>query len=74
MQDMPERMKLTVVLRREEDGGYSAQCLELPGCVSEGDTWEEALENIKEAILGYLEAFPEEIEKLKEEEAVGAVV
>ena len=76
MQDMPERMKLTVVLRREEDGGYSAQCLELPGCVSEGDTWEEALENIKEAILGYLEAFPEEIEKLKEEEkeTVGAVV
>jgi predicted RNase H-like HicB family nuclease len=71
---MPERMKLTVVLRREEDGGYSAQCLELPGCVSEGDTWEEALENIKEAILGYLEAFPEEIEKLKEEEAVEAVV
>jgi predicted RNase H-like HicB family nuclease len=76
MQDMPERMKLTVVLRREEDGGYSAQCLELPGCVSEGDTWEEALENIKEAILGYLEAFPEEIEKLKEEEkeTVEAVV
>jgi len=65
-----------VVLRREEDGGYSAQCLELPGCVSEGDTWEEALENIKEAILGYLEAFPEEIEKLKEEEkeTVEAVV
>jgi predicted RNase H-like HicB family nuclease len=76
MQDMPERMKLTVVLRREEEGGYSAQCLELPGCVSEGDTWEEALENIKEAILGYLEAFPEEIEKLKEEEkeTVEAVV
>jgi predicted RNase H-like HicB family nuclease len=76
VQDMPERMKLTVVLRREEDGGYSAQCLELPGCVSEGDTWEEALENIKEAILGYLEAFPEEIEKLKEEEkeTVEAVV
>ncbi|MCC6065344.1 MAG: type II toxin-antitoxin system HicB family antitoxin [Thermofilum sp.] len=71
---MPERMKFTVVLRREEDGGYSAQCPELPGCVSEGDTWEEALENIKEDILGYLEAFPEEIEKLKEEEAVGAVV
>jgi predicted RNase H-like HicB family nuclease len=73
---MPERTKLTVVLRREEDGGYSAQCLELPGCVSEGDTWEEALENIKEAILGFLEAFPEEIEKLKEEEkeAVEAVV
>ena len=71
---MPVRMKFSVVLRREEDGGCSAQCLELPGCVSEGNTWEEALENIKEAILGYLEAFPEEIEKLKEEEAVGAVV
>jgi predicted RNase H-like HicB family nuclease len=43
---MPERMKFAVALRREEDGGYSAQCLELPGCVSEGDTWGEALENI----------------------------
>ena len=29
-------LKLTVVLREEEEGGYSVRCLELPGCISEG--------------------------------------
>ncbi len=57
--------KFTVVIREEEEGGYSAQCLELPGAISEGDTKEETLRNIKEAIEGYLEAFPEEKERLK---------
>ena len=54
--------KFTVVLREEEEGGYSVQCLELPGAISEGDTKEEALKNIREAMQGYLEAFPEEAE------------
>lgn len=31
-------LKLAVILRKEEEGGYSAQCLELPGCISEGGT------------------------------------
>jgi len=57
--------KFTVILREEEEGGYSVQCLELPGAISEGDTKEEALKNIREAIQGYLEAFPEEVERLK---------
>lgn len=57
--------KFTVILREEKDGGYSIQCLELPGAISEGDTKEEALENIREAIQGLLEAFPEEAERLK---------
>jgi len=57
--------RFTVVLREEENGGYSVQCLELPGAISEGDTREEALRNIREAIQGYLEAFPEEAERLK---------
>lgn len=55
--------KFTVILREEEDGGYSVQCLELPGAISEGDTKEDALKNIREAIQGYLEAFPEEVER-----------
>jgi len=58
-------LKLTVILRREEEGGYSAQCLELPGCISEGENKKETLTNIREAIEGYLEAFPEELEQLK---------
>ena len=57
--------KFTVILREEPDGGYSAQCLELPGAISEGDNRKEALANIKEAIEGYLEAFPEELDQLK---------
>ena len=57
--------KFTVVLREEKEGGYSIQCLELPGAISEGETKREALKNIKEAIQGYLEAFPEEAERIK---------
>jgi predicted RNase H-like HicB family nuclease len=67
-------MKFTIILRKEEEGGYSAQCLELPGCISEGETREEALENIKEAIKGYLEAFPEEVEKAKRKKELVEVV
>ncbi len=57
--------KFTVILREEDEGGYSVQCLDLPGAISEGDTREDALKNIREAIQGYLEAFPEEAERLK---------
>ena len=57
--------KFTVILREEPEGGYSVQCVELPGAISQGETREEALANIKEAIEGYLEAFPEEADQLK---------
>jgi antitoxin HicB len=39
----------------EESGGYVVKCPSLPGCYSQGDTVEEAIENIKEAILLCLE-------------------
>jgi predicted RNase H-like HicB family nuclease len=49
-------VKFTVILTPdEEDGGYVAECPAIPGCISEGDTVEEALANIKEAIDGCLE-------------------
>jgi antitoxin HicB len=48
-------MEYTVVLEQEEDGGYVATVPELPGCVSQGDTREEVLANIREAIEAYLE-------------------
>lgn len=44
-------MKFTVILEPEEDGGYSIHCPALPGCSSQGDSIEEALTNIKEAIV-----------------------
>ena len=49
-------MKFRVLLERDEDGIYVAQVPELPGCVSQGETREKALINIKDAIQGYLES------------------
>jgi predicted RNase H-like HicB family nuclease len=48
-------MGYTVVLQRESDGGYVASVPVLLGCVSQGDTREEALQNIQEAIELYIE-------------------
>jgi predicted RNase H-like HicB family nuclease len=49
-------MKFRVLLERDEDGFYVAQVPVLPGCISQGKTREEAIENIKDAIRGYLES------------------
>jgi antitoxin HicB len=38
----------------KEDGGYVIECPALPGCASQGDTVDEAVENIREAIRGWL--------------------
>jgi len=47
-------MSYEVVLIPAEEGGYTVVVPALPGCISEGDTEEEALENIKDAIQGWL--------------------
>ncbi|MEX1254452.1 MAG: type II toxin-antitoxin system HicB family antitoxin [Dehalococcoidia bacterium] len=44
-------MKFTVVLAPEADGGYSVICPAIQGCVSQGDSLDEALANIREAVL-----------------------
>jgi predicted RNase H-like HicB family nuclease len=48
-------MKFQVVLEPSDEGGYTVYVPSLPGCISEGDTAEEALANIQEAIELYLE-------------------
>jgi len=48
-------MKLQVVLEPSEQGGFTASVPSLPGCISEGETREDALCNIREAIELYLE-------------------
>jgi predicted RNase H-like HicB family nuclease len=48
-------MKLKVILEPSEEGGYTVFVPALPVCISEGDTKEEALKNIREAIELYLE-------------------
>lgn len=48
-------MKFTVTVDRDEDGVWIAECPAIPGCVSQGTTREEALDNVKEAIAACLE-------------------
>ncbi len=48
-------MHIKVILEPSEEGGYTAIVPALPGCISEGNTREEALKNIREAIELYLE-------------------
>ena len=62
---MEKCIKFTVIFTDEPEGGYSAQYVEFPGAISPGENRKEALSNIKEAVKGYLEAFPEELDQLK---------
>ncbi|GET41332.1 type II toxin-antitoxin system HicB family antitoxin [Microseira wollei] len=48
-------MKFNVTLDRDEDGVWIVECPSIPGCVSQGQTREEALENIKDAIAACLQ-------------------
>lgn len=51
-------MKVKVVIHEAEEGGYWAEVPALPGCFSEGDTMEEMLANIREAIECHLDVPP----------------
>jgi predicted RNase H-like HicB family nuclease len=53
-------MQFTIKLEESDEGGYTAQCLEIPAAISEGETREDALENIKEAIQLVLEVTQEQ--------------
>lgn len=49
-----------VLIYQDEDGFYVAECPSLPGCFTQGETKEEALQNIREAIRGYIAALEED--------------
>jgi predicted RNase H-like HicB family nuclease len=53
-------MKFHVTLQKEPEGGYVVRCLELPGALSQGETEDEALANVKEAILTILDMMREQ--------------
>ncbi len=54
-------MQVKVILEPAEEGGYTVYVPSLPGCISEGETEEEAIANIKEAIELYLEPVEDEM-------------
>ena len=49
-------MRFRVLIDQDEDGIFVAEVPALPGCISQGKTRSEAIDNIKEAIAGYLES------------------
>lgn len=51
-------MKIQAIVHEAEEGGYWAEVLSLPGCVTEGDTMEELENNLREAIELYLRPIP----------------
>jgi predicted RNase H-like HicB family nuclease len=53
-------VRVPVLVYREPTGGYSVVCPSLPGCHSQGETVEEALANVTEAITLYLEVLEED--------------
>ncbi len=53
-------MKLTVTIDRDEDGVWIVECPSIPGCVSQGDTKDEAIVNIREAIALCIEVRAEQ--------------
>jgi predicted RNase H-like HicB family nuclease len=60
-------MEYTVILHKAEEGGYWVEVPALPGCFSQGETVEEALTNVREAITAHLEALKEEGQEIPRE-------
>ena len=66
-------MKYRVIVEPQQEGGYTVYVPSLPGCVSQGETIEESMANIREAIEVYLESFKERglsLPQIKEREVV----
>jgi predicted RNase H-like HicB family nuclease len=63
-------MKVLVVLEPSEEGGYTAVVPSLPGCISEGETRDEALANIMEAIELYLEPVEDDLSSIPGAEVI----
>ncbi len=54
------KRQFTIRYQAEEEGGFSGQCLEIPGAISQGETVQELIENMKDAINLILESIKEE--------------
>ena len=70
-------MQYRILIEQDEDGIFVSECTSLPGCISQGKTRREALENIKDAIKGYLESLKKHNEPIPpsiEEEIVEVAI
>lgn len=67
-------MKLQIVLEPSAEGGYTVFVPSLPGCISEGDSRAEALNNIREAIELYLEPIEQDFSYLPNSEKMEIVI
>lgn len=62
-------LKYTVIFEPAEKGGYVVSVPALPGCVSQGETFEEATAMIKDAMKGYLEVLKAEKQEIPQEQS-----
>ena len=67
------KYRFTVVVERDEDGVYIASCPAIQGCYTQGDTYEEAIENLKDAIQLHIEARRQVGEEIPLEVAIDQV-
>jgi predicted RNase H-like HicB family nuclease len=67
-------MKIKAIVHQAEEGGYWAEVPALPGCVTEGDTWDELIDNLQDAIEGWLEVANNSQEIGTEEKVVEIIV
>jgi len=63
-------MKLTVIVHRAEEGGFWAEVPAIKGCYTQGETMEELIENVREAIAGCLEVLNEQAEASPDTELI----
>jgi len=67
-------MKLKVVIHEAEEGGYWAEVPAIPGCATQGDTFEELLQNLYEAVEGCLSVDVKSVKKARKDRIVEIVV
>jgi predicted RNase H-like HicB family nuclease len=68
------KYNVTAIVYPQSEGGYSVVCPDISGCASQGDTLDEALKNIKEAVELRLEGDTDALEELKASSLPGRIV
>ncbi len=67
-------MKIKVVVHEAEEGGFGAEVPAIPGCATQGDTWDELMKNVHEAVEGCLSVEVQEPKRTKKDKVLEIVV